>query len=450
MDNLNGLDPFAPDGNMPEPGYISFESEDSAIEPPPNIAVDERRMQVRAYNYWLSQLDGRDFPSIDRLDPDNVDDFKGYSVLLDFSSGIENPLIRYLGSELRGECGIHDDIHYLNEIPARSLLSRITDHYLQIIANRAPIGFEAEYTNDRSANILYRGILLPYSSDGENIDFIYGVINWKEIADQDLAASLSLEVGNIEAPIYNLTVEMQAPPPPADAPDADDDILELGSDQIVGEPVATADNMEEEHFPLTADNSLSQWLDAARHSAYAARDADARSREKLYAAIGQAYDFSLLAQKSPEEYEHLLTASGLTVQERAPMTPIVKLVFGADYDKTRLTEFAAALCYAHRNAVPMGDFAERIAENDGGLKAIVQAERMARKVERGDHVARTAQDPRIKLRVAPARSIDQFAGEGDEFVLLVARRDNAGNLALIGSVEGDGKLTERALRKTRI
>ena len=30
------------------------------------IGTDERRMHVRAYNYWVSLLGGRDFPSIDR------------------------------------------------------------------------------------------------------------------------------------------------------------------------------------------------------------------------------------------------------------------------------------------------------------------------------------------------------------------------------------------------
>ena len=50
---------------------------------------------------------------------------------------------------------------------------------MQIIANRAPIGFEAEFDNQRGENICYRGILMPFSSDGDTIDFIYGVINWK-------------------------------------------------------------------------------------------------------------------------------------------------------------------------------------------------------------------------------------------------------------------------------
>ena len=33
--------------------------------------------------------------------------------------------------------------------------------------------------NQRGEPICYRGILMPFSSDGDTIDFIYGVINWK-------------------------------------------------------------------------------------------------------------------------------------------------------------------------------------------------------------------------------------------------------------------------------
>src|SRR3546814_16832473 len=40
---------------------------------------------------------------------------------------------------------------------------------------------------------MYRGILMPLSSDGDTIDYIYGVINWKEVADQDTAAGIARE-----------------------------------------------------------------------------------------------------------------------------------------------------------------------------------------------------------------------------------------------------------------
>jgi hypothetical protein len=440
MDNLRGFEPFGSDNDSEIPGYAVFENEDAAIEAPPIVSGDERRMQVRAYNFWTAQLHDKNYPCIEELDPEGAQDFSEYSVLLDFTSGIENPSIPYVGEKLRTECGLSEDITYLDEVPSRSLLSRITDHYLQIIANRAPIGFEAEFVNDRGLTIMYRGILLPYSSDDDTIDFIYGVINWKEAADSDITRPLELEVEQAlaAAPPRQEHVPVWADGPTTghldDMPEADE--LVLGDSYTFDEPQPDE------------NSSLADWLHAARISAEGAHDSDLRSRDALYQAIGRAHDFALVAQRNAVDYAELLSDAGLTVQERAPFTPIVKLVFGAGYDKTRLTEFATALQFADRNAVPMGGLADILAGYDGGLKGIVAAERRARKVASGQHVATTPADPRPRLRSARARDLSEFAGVGDEFVLLVARRDADGNVAIVGAVEGDAALTDKALRKT--
>ena len=160
------------------------------------IGADERRMHVRAYNYWVSLLDGRDYPSIEDLEPGSIGDFAPNSVLLDFTAGHDDPATPYVGTAIRAECGLPDDINQIAQVPSRSLLSRLTDHYMQIIANRAPIGFEAEFVNQRGHSICYRGILMPFSSDGDTIDFIYGVINWKDggaapAVDAPLVAALA-------------------------------------------------------------------------------------------------------------------------------------------------------------------------------------------------------------------------------------------------------------------
>src|SRR4051812_40430250 len=147
------------------------------------IGTDERRMHVRAYNYWVSLLDGRDFPSIEDLEPGDLLSFAPHSVLLDFTSGRDNPATPYIGAAIREECGLAEEVNTIADVPSRSLLSRLTDHYMQIIANRAPVGFEAEFENQRDETICYRGILMPFSSDGDTIDFIYGVMNWKKGAE---------------------------------------------------------------------------------------------------------------------------------------------------------------------------------------------------------------------------------------------------------------------------
>jgi hypothetical protein len=455
MDTYRGLGPYSSDGHDEPVAYAAFDDEmsveteaaedveDAGIEAPPSFGNDERRMQVRAYNFWTSQLSDGNYPNVEELDPEGVEDFRDYSVLLDFTSGIENPSIQFLGEALRIECGVQADIGYLDEVPPRSLLSRITDHYMQIIANRAPIGFEAEFINDRGINIMYRGILLPYSSDDDTIDFIYGVINWKEAAAAELVSALQLEV---EDALADLPQHREHVPVWADGPvggameTTDDDIadeLELGA------------FVQEEAEP-SEDSGLADWLDAARNSANVAAENDVRGREALYRAIGRAYDFSLAAARHRQDYADLLADAGLKVQERAPMTPVVKLIFGASYDKTRLTEFAAALDYAHRNIVGQGKLSELLSNHDGGLKGVVQAERRARKVEKGGHVAPvTAADPRPRLRNARAKDLIEFAQGSEEFVILVARREADGSVVLVGEMADVG-LTDKVLAKTLV
>ena len=659
-------------------------------DPPSPVGQDERRMQVRAYNHWASLLGDGNLPDIEDLEPERLDDFGPYSVLLDFSSGIDNPAIRFIGTELRQECDALGIIDHLSDVPPRSLLSRITDHYMQILANQAPIGFEAEFVNQREATVLYRGILLPYSSDDETIDFIFGVINWKEMADSRTSDELLLEidqsletddaesfddpddVGSFafetaetltaetaieearetggEGNVFDLageevTEETRSPRLPLprfgflarrnrhgddepeqtvddtieavpakrergfDAlgnplggarddepnehglsdvddhgfgddgfdsgmktaadyglPDWDeepegedvDDVVDpladdesesslvslvhrgeklkkavdlgafemlpaedegdhqdeagaamphgFGEDPDAGgvdaeiedpwaearadfeafeEPVAADDDGFDEEdpaepMPLVATDEtdgdakstfendeaaepdipapepvepagLHDYLAQAREMARAALNTEDRSRKALYEAVGRAYDFSLEATAEPEEFAEIMADNGLTMQDRAPMTPVVKLVFGSDYDKTRLTEYAAVLTYAHRQNVERGQLATFLREAEGGLKAVVQAERLARKEEQGKPVEKAETGIRKtlarKLRKLGGMDFSSLGVTGPEFALVMVRRTEDGKLLVLGELPEDRATLEKAGRK---
>ncbi len=540
MDTLRGY--F--DGSRSDDSHDSYSGEDDTdIElPPVGIGTDERRMQVRAYNFWASLLQDRNFPSIEELEPAQLPDFGPHSVLLDFSQGIENPAVQYLGGQLALECGTDNTISHLADVPARSLLSRITDHYLQIIANQAPIGFEAEFVNQRGATILYRGILLPFSSDDETIDFIYGVINWKEMADQMTTDELLLEIDQALEDASIDTLSPSLPVPPADVTDwadgpggnvadlpvaafddaglmnqfdedsaedfggdplplplfgmdveallEDEDDDDLGDDDVaesrfasllgasprpsggfrpesaegdsddcdwgdegleadLAEPADIATG-EPDYAPEPASLSLHDCLAAARELAQAACSSEDRSRAALYDAVGRAYDVSLAAMDEPEEFAELVADSGLTVQDRAPMTPVVKLVFGADYDKTRLTEYAAVLSYAHRSGLERGALAEHLRRAEGGLKGVVQHERRLRREEAGKAPAPAAavRDAiASKLREMEPRGFGDIAADGQEFALVMIRRTETGEIVVLGEVPEDIALVERAARR---
>ena len=421
------------------------------------IGTDERRMHVRAYNHWVSLLGGRDFPSIDDLEPGDVEDFASYSVLLDFTCGRDDPAIPYVGTAIRDECGLDDDMRTISDVPSRSLLSRLTDHYMQIIANRAPVGFEAEFDNPAGETICYRGILMPFSSDGDTIDFIYGVINWKHVdAAADAAAisdEISPESGPIDAPIVSdEPLELTVPVAQAIEPEvADDPIAELDDQSAALPRVPFAWEVEpdedEDAVPqiaLDADAGLADRLWAARETAETVKAGEGRTRAALYQALSLAYDFAVAADKSPEDYAELLEESGVKAQARAPMTPIVKLVFGIDYDKARLTEFAAALSFARRQDVALGGFQQFIEKQPGGLKALVAAERAARRPDaRADTKGEAA---RAHLRAAPALSLEDVPA-GDEFALVLTRRRADGQHEPVAFVD-DEALIERAIRRS--
>jgi hypothetical protein len=544
------------------PDRIGTEGHPAPVQVPPAlISNDERRMQVRAYNHWASLLEDRMFPLVEDLDPASLPDFGPYSVLIDFTEGIEDPAVQFLGDALRAECDTDGPIAWLSDVPPRSLLSRITDHYLQIIANHAPIGFEAEFVNQRGAATLYRGILLPYSSDGETIDFIYGVINWKEIADQVTADELLLEIDQAldlveefedgaegtESPLRlpdPVTEWADSPlnergdadfaniaalPGPASAAgakydlpvpafglaagekpdftrygldDYDEDYEENEGEQDdsisynfasladyieapvkkaidpatfvldennTGNQAADYDRYETEDdamehageempYPDVAaydraavpGSSLQDHLAAARELALAANTTEDRSRSALYAAVSRAYDFAIASLEAPDDYAELIAESGLTIQERAPMTPVVKLVFGADYDKTRLTEYAAVLSHAHRLGLERGSLVRYLEDAEGGLKGVVKAERRLRRQDAGEEVecANAVREALAqRLRELEALTLEALDGGGPEFALVMIRRDEIGCAHLIGELPEEIAPLERAARK---
>ena len=413
-----------------------------------DIGSDERRMHVRAYNYWVSLLGGRDYPSIEDLEPGAVEDFANNSVLLDFTAGRDNPATPYIGAAIREECGLSDSIQTIADVPSRSLLSRLTDHYLQIIANRAPIGFEAEFVNQRGVPICYRGILMPFSSDGDTIDFIYGVINWKQsdeaAADEPIAADLpAFELEPAEADAEQTVADEALAQFALEPAEADPSVTERVHFSWEDGPLHDEESGELPAEPeLDPDAGLADRLWAARESVDALKAADSRSRTALYRALSRAYDFAVASELEPGDYAELLEESGVKAQARAPMTPVVKLVFGVDYDKARLTEFAAALAYGRRLDVELGGFLSFIEGQAGGLKALVAAERRERRPEtkpdgRGE-------DARARLRTAAPLSLDEVAGEA-EFALVIARRRADGGVEPVAIVD-DEAMVERAIR----
>jgi hypothetical protein len=280
------------------------------------------------------------------------------------------------------------------------------------------------------------------------------VINWKELAGDKEAVELAGQVDRaIAAAPAAGDLPVWADGPNAELPEPQDYETQEGEEPdphtLSLWPERRASDEEPDSATLPPDAGLADRLGHARAIAEQARSADQRSRAALYRALGHAYDFALAAEADPQDYAELLADAGLKRQARAPMTPIVKLVFGAAYDKTRLTEFAAALSWARRNDLGAGNLAAALEGFAGGLKGIVADERAARRpAAKPDREAARRQG----LAAAPAIAMLSGVNVGGDtpagtFVLLVARSEGDGRVSIIAPALRDERLIAGAIAK---
>ena len=374
--------------------------------PNPEQTTDERRLHLVMFEYWRSLLAGRQFPKLSELNPHITSGIREFSFLLDFPGAPEDAILRFVGEKLQAE---HENEEILrgkavSELVEHSIIKRLTDRFQEVRSERVPIGFEAEYKRPQGKARAYRGILLPSSENGEDIHSIYGVVNW---ADRD-----------------------------ADRED------------VRAEPVPA------ETKPREAREDFGAIVEAGQEEARNLPHSDTTACQHLYRTLSRALRIYEMAQEAPQAYQQRLQQSGIKSQARAPYTPALKLIFGKDYDKTRITEYAAALAHAQTNGVKSDSLERFLVNYRGGIKGCVLAERQARRRERGSPLHRRMARIRAQLLACQPSAIVDFGGQAPElvadedFMLLVARRGrNRETLEIIDVLPEQKSGIEAALRR---
>lgn len=157
-----------------------------------------------------------------------------------------------------------------------------------------------------------------------------------------------------------------------------------------------------------------------------------RSRDSLYNILTAIYEYHQTCKTSPNAFQELVKDHDLKIQSRAPFTPVLKICLGKDYDKTRLTEYAAALGIAEHMDINVDEFHDFIKEFPGGIKGCVKEMRAIRK-DSGHAVSAGQKGPTIEEAREVLRNVPPIANfrlrkiivgqHLDEFCLLLARRD---------------------------
>ena len=197
----------------------------------------------------------------------------------------------------------------------------------------------------------------------------------------------------------------------------------------------------------TQPSALDDILQNCREVAERVVHVDARTRDTLYEALAGALGLYEECQIHPGDYERLLGTVGLKAQQRAPFTPILKLVFGKEYDKTRLTEYAAALSYGWRSGESASSLSGFLNQFPGGIKGCVKAERIERRKARGNFTADRFAAAEEKLRTAQAVALNTLKTE-EEFSLVLVRRAPGGAIEPVTFYDASNAVMETAIKHT--
>ncbi|MBT5187615.1 MAG: PAS domain-containing protein [Kordiimonadaceae bacterium] len=502
----------------------------------------EKRITYCLYEIWEEIAENNELPSLKKIQQSDILPFKDNLVLIDRRNEDTQPTFQVIGNHLKDDLDI--DLLYkpVTDVPRRTMLSRVADHYLEVIANRVPIAFEAEFVNRDGEKALYRGILLPFSDDNKNINFILGGVRWllekdvildddtpsmeelmrsisqgvaqsraeeevdyenedeietaaevvedtheednleeevslepvglsenisddttelsddtpaepqeetleieieqtssyedniinellnpikedtpeletqeeslsevttstepdeifvdenvdgeieviKETEELVLEADETIEEALIDAPIIEKVEEplMDEPKEDIEINEFEDVISEPETEEAfenisaeISEPVIENIPTSEVVEPLTLEQletNLRQIIDYinkedANHN---------RSRDSLYNILEAIYGFHKISTQSPNAFKSIIKKHDLKAQKRAPFTPVLKICLGKDYDKTRLTEYAAALGLAQHMNIEVSEFQSFIKNFPSGIKGCVKEMRSIRK-----------------------------------------------------------------------
>lgn len=420
-----------------------------ADDSPPSGSAEltgrERRLHLQAYEYWYGLLEGRRFPSISDMGREQIDLFRPQSFLVDFPQRYGEPALRFVGDDIMAEYGGDEDLVgvSIKKIPTTSILSRLSIHYMEVLSNRAPISFEAEFENARQESICYRGILLPFSDDDDDIHFIMGILTWEEKKHLPQASGGFGRAG-LDEPAPDAPVEEAAVDGDAAQEEEQEDIAAEAQEDVPEEKTPSP-------APAAGPVDLADALQQGRDRARSVGHVDSRSRHRLYEALADVLALYEAAEKDPEAFKKMLAEAGIRRQARAPLTPVIKLIFGSQYDKTRITEYATALLYAIGEGETSATVKDFIAGHEGGIKGCVRQARLARRAARGGQTGDAYQRALKKLRGAPALGstpLDPALSESDEFVLLLGRNRAGGDdVEIVAVLEEKDASLEAILRR---
>ncbi|MEM7171388.1 MAG: hypothetical protein AAF530_14545 [Pseudomonadota bacterium] len=426
---------------------VALQEEAARVDKP---VSPENQLTLRLWDHWESLRGERSLPSMRTFSAEALAGFADRAFVLECASGAARASLQFVGEALLEEDPKAFLDQPLSALPAESLLAAVTKHCDEVLMDLAPIGFSEAFANGtRQAH----AILLPFGEDGQRADALIGVVT-NETKLSETTFSVDETPERHAAPEAPMEAFEDTQGNPDFEPEGDAGIGDIGEEH---EPITQKIHATEPEPATEAKGSLDHLaadLAQCREMALSYEYGVLKTRSALYRALERAYRFYFEAQKSPDAFATLCAEAHIKGQKRAPFTPVIKLIFGSNYDKGRLSEYAACLAYAHRKGQSPEDFRSFVEAQSGGMKGCATAERLARSGQnqpsKGAVLAQAFEALRARRPLAIIDDPRLLKGqERPEFVLMIAREspEANGRLEVLDLLENNPKQIGRAVKK---
>ncbi len=142
----------------------------------------ERRMVLRLIAHWRELCGERTIPSFKHFDPIDIPDIWDSAFVLDLAGHKDDPAFRLVG-DCFAAAGTPLRNVRVSEVPENTLAEKSVSFYREVIQRGVPVSRGGEFVKSDGMVVLYRGVILPMSDDGEAISGLLGAANCRELAD---------------------------------------------------------------------------------------------------------------------------------------------------------------------------------------------------------------------------------------------------------------------------
>ena len=156
--------------------------------------IANRRLGLSWLKYWERRRGLESYPLFANVSLDDIPKFAPYMFTLALNTGPEGPTLQFVGAELECECGSDVTNKGLSGLPPQSLLARVIQQRSEVISDRNSATVSGQFSDMQGREILYRAAMLPFSSLGNKIDYIVGVITWTAILSGAALGKSDLEL----------------------------------------------------------------------------------------------------------------------------------------------------------------------------------------------------------------------------------------------------------------